>query len=531
MRQIAVIDLETDPFEYGKMIQPFCGGFYDGERFASWWSGDCVGQIVDFLKGIEFPLIVYAHNGGRFDFFYFLKYLSGDLQIINNRIVRANLGAHELRDSYAIMPFPLEQYHKTPIDYETFRPGVREKHRDEIISYLRDDCVDLHTLCTSFSSEFGDALTIGSASLRQLKKFHKFSSGNAIYDAKFRNDFYFGGRNQVFKSGIIKRPIRVYDVNSMYASVMRDCLHPIGTGIITDSVVRANTAFVVVNGRNDGAFPVRAEDGSLDFTKPYGTFHATIHEFNAALETGSFRPNRIIKTMGFLRLETFNEFVSHFYDARAKAKKDEDKIRTLFYKFVLNSAYGKFAQNPENYFDWRIAPIGELFNEWHTCEKSCTLPCPLLWSPSFMNREYIIWKRPIQRSFYYNIATGASITGAARAVLLRGLRAADSPLYCDTDSIICGGLSSVKISDTELGAWKLETTGSMAAICGKKLYAIFDETGACVKKAHKGARLTGEEILQIARGKIIENCNPVPAFKFDGTHAFTKRKIRRTATV
>src|SRR5208282_6395785 len=100
--------------------------------------------------------------------------------------------------------------------YETFRSKIREKHRDEILSYLRDDCIDLHLLCTRFHQEFGDALTIGSAALRQLKKYHTFVSGNQEYDKNFRKDFYFGGRNQVFRSGIITGPINVYDVNSMY---------------------------------------------------------------------------------------------------------------------------------------------------------------------------------------------------------------------------------------------------------------------------------------------------------------------------
>ena len=528
MKRIAVIDLETDPFGFGTSIQPFVSGYYDGARFVSYWGDDCVERMVKFLDG-EPEAIIYAHNGGRFDFFYFLKHLSGEMLVINNRIVQAYLGKHELRDSFAIMPFALEQYEKTKVDYETFRRPVREKHRDSIISYLRDDCVSLLALCTAFRSEFGDKLTIGSASLSQLKKFHKFSTGNQIYDAKFRRDFYFGGRNQVFRAGVIRAPVRVYDVNSMYPYVMSAFLHPVGTGIVLSNRVEENTAFVIVEGKNYGAFPTRQKDGSLDFTIPYGKFHVTIHEYNAALETGSFRPVRIFKTLGFLRRESFAEFVTHFYDARAKASEENDAIKKLFYKYVLNSAYGKFAQNPEHYFDWRIAKVGELFSGWHECKKTCEVNCRLRWLPGFMNGPYIIWKRPIQQSCYYNIATGASITGAARAVLLRGLRASSKPLYCDTDSIICSSLSGVPFSDTQLGAWKQEAAGALVAICGKKLYAIFDSEGKCIKKAHKGAHLTGEEILSIANGASIETCNPVPSFKMDGTFSYTKRTIKRTA--
>lgn len=539
MNRIAVLDLETDPFDHGRMIYPFVAGFYDGETFTSWWSDDCVDRLVSHLESIEEPLTIYAHNGGRFDFFYFLKHIHANLRIVNGRIIQAWIGKHEIRDSFAIMPFALETYHKTKIDYGNFTKENRLAHRDEIVSYLRDDCIDLYDLCTAFVAEFGPTLTVGSAAMKQLQKFHSFVKGNAQYDARFRESFYFGGRNQVFKSGIIKGTIRVYDVNSMYPFVMRDYLHPVSTGIFPDRSVTTQTAFVSVEGRNYGAFPVRRKDNSLDFTVEKGTFHTTIHEFEAALETGTFKPTKILKTYGFSRRESFDEFVTHFYDARQKAKAVGDKIRTIFYKFVLNSAYGKFAQNPENYADWYITQVGEVPPNWHDCSKSCLEDCREKWSPAFISgNDYIIWEKPLKELYYYNIATGASITGASRAVLLRGIKAAQDPMYCDTDSIICRSMKGVTISDTELGAWKLEAEGNLAAIAGKKTYAIMqDET--TVKIAHKGAshlydrgkirKIEGRDILRIVKGAEVEAVNPVPAFKWDGSYTWTKRTIRQTA--
>lgn len=528
MNKIAVLDLETDPFEYGQMINPFVAGFYDGTTWKYFWSEDCVKQLVEWLSKKP-PMVIYAHNGGRFDYFYFLKYIEKTLRIVNGRIIQAWIGRHELRDSYAIMPFPLETYRKTKIDYSRFKKKVREKHRKEIVSYLRDDCTDLHLLCNEFIREFGNSLTIGSASMKQLKRFHSFACGNEIYDARLRSKFYYGGRNQVFRSGIIHGDINVYDVNSMYPYVMSEYLHPVSTGIYEGKSIDDRTAFVSVEGHNDGAFPTRQKDGSLDFTVPYGTFHTTIHEYQAALETGTFRTKRLLTAYGYSERHSFADFVTHFYDARMKAKAEDDKIRVIFYKFVMNSGYGKFAQNPENYADWFITEIGEYPKEWHECTKSCSDPCRLKWTPSFMCNEYIIWERPLKELFWFNVATGASITGAARAELLKGISHATDPLYCDTDSIICSGLRSCNLSDTTLGSWKLEASGRTAAICGKKLYAIFDATGECIKKAHKGVRIEGKDILAIARGATIEACNPVPAFKWDGSHSFTKRHVRSTA--
>jgi hypothetical protein len=481
-------------------------------------------------------MYVFAHNGGKFDIWYLLPYLTpGTVKIIHGRIVSAMLGIHELRDSFAIMPFALDKYNKVKIDYEKFRSKVREQYKDEIMSYLRMDCVYLWELCDAFIREFGNKLTIGSASQKQLKTFHTFKCGNENFDGQFRKDFYFGGRNQVFESGILTGDWKVYDVNSMYPHVMRDYLHPVGTGVEVDKRINRRTCFVVAEGENYGAFPVRdPKTGGLDFTVPRGTFHTTIHEWNAAEDTGCFKPRRIIKTYGFTDRATFGEFVDHFYNKRQKAIHDNDGRGKLFYKYVLNSAYGKFAQNPDNYFDWQITSGKQRPTDWHDCGKECEPDCSRAWTPAYTHDSYVIWQRPTQMHHYYNVATGASITGAARSVLLRGIHAATRPIYCDTDSIICENLAGVTIDAELLGAWKLEANCSLAAICGKKLYALFTASEnptneTCVKKAHKGARLTGMEILRIARGSTLDTCNPVPAFHFDGTATFTKRRIRKTA--
>lgn len=557
-RKLAVIDLETDPFEYGQCPEPFAAGLYDGESYTEIWNDDCVSMMVDSLSKRADPLIIFAHNGGKFDYFYFLQYLSqADMRIINGRIIQARLGEHELRDSYSIMPFPLRDYQKDEIDYNKLHRSCREQHKDEILKYLKSDCVYLHELVIAFFDEFGDKLTVGSSSMSQLQKFHKFQRGGAGFDKMFREDFYFGGRNQCFETGVIRGDIKIYDVNSMYPDAMRRFLHPIGIKPHLSKRIEHNTCFVVATGKNYGAFPTRAKNGSLDFAVPYGKFSTTIHEWNAALETGSFVPEKIHKTYGFDDRITFEEFVMHFYNARLHAKETDDKIHALFYKFVLNSGYGKFAQDPNNYFEWFITKGDEQLTEkCHKCPKDSVDPkCEscngsgFRWTPAFIHQgKYTIWQAPLLQHFYFNITTGASITGAARSQLLRGLKNATRPIYCDTDSIICEGLSGVPIDENQLGAWKLEGTGTVAAICGKKLYAVYAPTGKCVeckakkhdpavhpkklltvKKASKGVYLSGDEILRIAYGAEIEASNPVPNFRLDGSVNFVKRKIRRTA--
>jgi hypothetical protein len=123
------------------------------------------------------------------------------------------------------------------------------------------------------------------------------------------------------------------------------------------------------------------------------------------------------------------------------------------------------------------------------------------------------------------VAIAASITAAARAVLLEGLHNATRPVYCDTDSIICENLTGVRLHPTELGAWDLEKSGDGISIAGRKLYALHQGTSYS-KIASKGVRATGEEIARIAKGEILEFRNEVPTFTLGKSADFVTRNIR-----
>lgn len=127
----------------------------------------------------------------------------------------------------------------------------------------------------------------------------------------------------------------------------------------------------------------------------------------------------------------------------------------------------------------------------------------------------------------FNVMTAASITGAARAQLLRGLHKAKRPVYCDTDSIIAEGLDCDKDA-TRLGAWKTEAEGSRVGIAGKKLYALFDASGEPVKYASKGVKIEPEQIMEVASGGEVIYRNAAPTFSINSEPKFIERKIRRT---
>lgn len=540
---IYTADLETDPFALGEMIYPFAAGLYDGSNYHVFWNArTCVAKLFEQLERMPAG-IIYIHNLGGFDFFWMLKWFIGESLIRNGRVVATYCKAadgklHQLRDSYAIMPFALKEYkkdgiqRKKEIDINKLHRSRREKHREEIKAYLKMDCVSLHELCVAFRERFGDKLTVGSAAMTELQETQPVIPFTSLESDKvIREQFYCGGRVQCFRGGFIKEPLKVYDVNSMYPHAMRSYEHPIcRLSSITAKLTR-DTCFVVTEGWNNGAFPYREKNGSLSFTRPYGIFGVSIHEWDAARRLGLFKPKRVIAAYNFIHRRTFATFVDKFYALRKEAKISGDGIGSLFYKYILNSSYGKFAQDSAKFCDYQIRPDNEDLSSKDPCNLCDEDTCAIHWRAEMVVPEcgIIVWKRNNPKPVFYNVATGASITGASRAVLMDAIAKADSPVYCDTDSLICRDLSCVPLDDNELGAWKLEATGSAIAVAGKKMYALFDGK-KCIKMASKGVVIPPEMIRKIATSPDAEYLyqRESPSMKMDGTFSFLERKVRRT---
>ncbi len=524
-RPIATLDFETDPFLYGREPRPFAAGFYSLETgYVEFWGDDCVARVCEFINGLSTPYLIYAHNGGKFDFHFMLDFFQNPIRIISSRIAAVNMGIHELRDSYCILPIPLRLYQKGDIDYQKLEQDCRETHRAEISAYLKLDCTALFELVSRFLERFGVQLTIGGAAIKTLRKIHPFDSQRAWHDQKFR-PYYFGGRVEAFKTGIIQGDWKVYDVNSMYPAVMSNCEHPSGSRYVSgfnrivDKKGRiagfTDAAFFFAKVRCDqtGAFPVRVKNQPLNFDIPGGEFWTTSHELQAAFETGRIKNAIALEVHAPKETISFGEYVDTFMGEKISSKKSGDKAGEIFAKLLLNSAYGKFGQSPENYWDYSLGDCpGE---EWELHSGGID--------------TVSIWRKHSDSEAFYDVATAASITGAARAVLMRALACAVNPVYCDTDSIICESLNA-DLDETRLGAWKLEATGDTVAIYGKKVYALASG-GEFVKTASKGVILNGEEIFSLCGGNAKQWKNQSPSFSLGKTRVkFIERNIKGLKT-
>jgi|WetSurMetagenome_2_1015567.scaffolds.fasta_scaffold26518_1 hypothetical protein len=531
-RRLATIDLETDPFMYGRTIRPFMWGFFDGANFSHRWrdAPDCAETLYNFLETLDDPHLIYAHNGGRFDFLFLLPWITEPPTIISGRIVEAKLGKHTLRDSFAILPVSLKAAgEKLDIDMARLEPGVRRKHRPEITTYLEQDCRGLYDAVAAFRDRFGNSLTMAGAAMRRLKAsveqvtqrpwMNTLQKLPLSDDPKFR-PWYFGGRVSCFDRGLIRDNLKIYDVNSMYPYAMKKYHHPTGRNFLEQMAVDDRTDFAIVDAWSDGALPLRAEDGGLSFPKGRGTFHATGHELRAGMELGKVRVFRVLHALRCTVKTDFADFVDEYYGLRQLAR-GVDPIAFLHFKLVLNSSYGRFALDPDGLNEWEVIPRDR--GAWRdVMERGYEL--------AFEGPSVSMWRRPVEDNIkaraLMNVATGASITGAARAELLRGIAQAERPIYCDTDSVVCRSLDVP--GGTDLGAWKLEGEADEAAIAGRKLYALFAE-GEAVKYASKGVRLTPEQIREVAQGSVITWQSERPTFNVAGGWQYLRREVRMTA--
>lgn len=518
--QIAVIDAETDPFAIGRTdIKPFIWGFYDGSQYQQF---DDTSDLVEFLE--DYDGIVYAHNGGKFDFHFMSAYFPeyAEIMVINGRIAKIQLGACELRDSWLILPMPLAAYKKDDFDYTLMERGTRDifANRQKIETYLKADCVYLFELVSRFVMEYGPNLTLAGTAMKVWKELSPVPVPETdvdFYDAFA--PYYYGGRVQCFEQGIIDSTFNVYDINSAYPFAMMQ-QHPYSSNFSRVAGYVPKADFYRLTCISRGAFPYRTIDGGLSFPNVDEIREYTITgwEYSAAIETKTILDCTILESTTFCGHVEFSSYINKFFDLRMEATAKGDDGGRLIYKLLMNSLYGKFAANPGNYKNYTIVTSEE-------AEEFISAG----WEFGGMLGEWTLLQADLEpdQEHYYNVATGASITGYVRAMLWRAIHNSDRVIYCDTDSIAVVGEAAVDCGKA-LGQWKDEGEYIRAGIAGKKLYA-FESASGEHKTASKGVKLGFEEIMKVAKGGTVVYHPPAPTFSVRKPPTQTSRRVVMTA--
>lgn len=520
--KFAVLDSETDPFVFGRVPKPFIWGYYDGVEFKTFRD---TAQMVAFIRTRK--ISIYAHNGGKFDWMFLLEHLNSFERptIINHRLSKCRVGKATLLDSVNILPVKLADYQKDIIDYKKFEADVREKHMPEIIDYLRGDCVYLYDLIAGYRAEFGNNLTLAGGAMKTYQKMRGDNvprhSDKAIF-AMFKK-FYFGGRVQCFKRGIIDKKFSVYDINSAYPFAMT-YRHPMGLGYAYGDreipFSDTDRVFYRLECVSAGAFPYRVKPtAGLSFPDDNKAreYYVTDWEYWTAKNAGLIEKIKIVECVKFDETCDFKEYVDYFYFGRKEAKRAGDKMKDLFFKLMLNSLYGKFGSDYRKYENNIILPKDFESDDWEKID-------------DFAEGDNALFSMPLSddEMKFYNVATAASITGFVRAYLLAAMvrTGRNNLLYCDTDALATHSRGDLNIGDG-LGAWKYEGDFVKAGIAGKKMY-IFKAKNGDVKKACKGVQLSDSEMWQVCRGKTVTHRKDSPSFSVTGKARFTERAIKIT---
>ena len=510
-KDLAVIDFETDPFQYGVEPRPFAAGYYTSDDYQKFWGDDCVEQLIDYLKD-ESPRVIYAHNGGKFDFFFMLDYLDEKLKIINGRISQASIlnGLHELRDSYLILPMPLKTHGKKVISYRKFRKQFREKYKQEILSYLYYDCASLYDWVKSFRDLYGSGLTLAGAAFKQLKQTdYPVSNTYTTFDERFR-PFYFGGRVQCFKVGSFHGKYKYVDINSAYPFAMMSKHWNGASYLEVFKLPKTGDFFAIIDAVSKGALPTKV-GGKLFFPDDSicREYYASGWEILAGLETNTLTIINIKKIYVPTFTNDFSEYVEKFFTIKLQAEKDGDTTARTFAKLMLNSCYGKFGQDGRKYEKFAIAPLGGYpeGDGWA--------------SYSDLESGHCIFSQPDPSDNFYNVATAASITGFVRAYLWRAICTSGGVLYCDTDAILCSEFAG-DVGD-KLGQWDIEAEPVEIHIAQRKMYAIKMGDGS-TKKACKGVRLSFNQIksgVENKQNNVFKRAAPAYSLKY-GARFFTR---------
>lgn len=513
----AVCDIEVRSWIHFLVI-----GYYDGENEPEYFYS--LTDFVAFIMAHEVPTTIYAHFGSIFDFMFILgEVLSIPGLKVENMIPRGSgllcfdisdgTKTITFSDSSAFLPFGLRalcesfkvKHPKLDVDYSRITKVTRK-----LIKYLEHDLKGLYECIYKFRQwplvkQSGPKMTMASQAMQVLrlfleKKIHSLETGPDSPDEFVRRS-YFGGRTEIFKPLFINdlavldadseklfehvqrqvgKKLYLYDVNSLYPTVMRDNempnkfigmrdtyngnlmgfyhvkvnvpkklkIPPLGTVLkVKSSTGEMSEKFVFVTGVITGYWSTI----ELEYAKSLGC------------EILECYKGYIFESGGYI----FRDYINDLYAIRLKAKDEKDSVSDLIAKLLMNSCYGRMGLNKlreQLEFDDGQG-IVDAFKEIETRQGTVRL---------------VMTEKELENSFS-NVSIAAWVTSHARIYMHKiYMECADELYYTDTDSIFTTKLFA---EGAELGALKLEYKSNLGCFLLPKTYLIDDMINYTVWKA------------------------------------------------
>lgn len=442
---------------------------------------------------------VYAHNGGGWDWLSLAEYLieqtEYEFHTIQNGGTVIAIMVHlaerltlRLVDSYRLLDCSLDAagikyVGEGKADTGGKTPEWLWKHNRKLYrTYIRQDTELLWKSLQVFGDiMFAKAGRIGSLGLTlpsTAMKVFRTEYLKQELTVPFNNDVrsflregYVGGRVEVFNAGYYRR-INVYDVNSLYPSVMHDTRVPTSGEVQWTRRLfldrcgcyrvrfrqdnRRRLPLLLVNGR--GAYSGEGVYFTPELRRLVRDAAGTVE----VIEGFVFSDESVL----------FREYVKNLYALRMT---DKDGPLGDVCKKLMNSLYGKWAIKPERSETCRL-DYDQLQDELQNGSKV-----------EILSEKYGLYRVSREHSIIYeHVGIAGIITSEARARLWQSFDS--GTVYCDTDSIHTTGI--LPVNAKKLGKLKHEFSGE-GVYCGKKLYALRNkETEKVRVKGVKIARKT-----------------------------------------
>lgn len=419
--------------------------------------------------------------------------------------------------------FKLEQQ-KGDIDYDAHNGEYTPITEDEL-SYLQNDVQIVASGLSHFFALAPEKMTIGSCALDDYKNhigkntFKKyFPELNDNMDAVIRRSYKggFTAVNEARASEIIKEG-QVYDVNSLYPSVMYDCPLPFGEPIRFEGEYYPNNKYTLYVQEIVCSFKIKKNKipiiqiknsmsycGTEYLKKSDGLVNLVLTNVDLDLIKEHYDLEIFEYLGGYMfqaSSQLFKTWINKWFAIKEQATIEHNAGLRTTAKLFLNSLYGKFGTNPnvdskfpvlENnmvklkYIEYPIYNENNklLSNEvdengnFKPIKENIEIYMP---NSGYVNPKLAHTRQNKKKAVYIPIAT--FVTAWARNKTIRTaqrlhedsikLTGKSRWLYCDTDSIHVEGfepLYNIQVHDTKLGWWAHESDFKKAKFLQAKRY-------------------------------------------------------------
>lgn len=399
--------------------------------------------------------------------------------IWDNEIKPGKNNRTKFYDSLKVLPFSVDKVAKAfnlpisklKIDYDKYRePG--HKLTQQEIDYLKNDVAIIAKALLHLFERKLNKMTQGSNALADYKKvigkkhFEKwFPILDYGADKQIRQS-YKGGftyLNPIFKEKDLDKGI-VLDVNSLYPSVMYDCLLPYGEPVAFTGRYKKDTDYPLYTQMISCSFRIKKNHIPTIQIKNNLAFRPTEYLENSSGEEIVLTLCNPDLSLFLQHYDVFNlewlggwkykasngmfaKYIDKWYKVKEQATLEGNApLRTLA-KLMLNALYGKFGTNP-----------------------NVRSKIPYLDENGLV--KYKLGEKETRDPVYIPVAT--FVTSYARyKTISSAQKVYDRFIYADTDSLHLNGTDipeCLDVHQTRLGAWKHESTFEKARFLRQKTY-------------------------------------------------------------